>query len=674
MNKWYKWIIIVVLSAFFLGAYSNHFQNTFHFDDSHTIQTNIYIRDLTNAGKFFYSPEMFSSLPSHWGLRPLVTLSLAIDYWLGGGLNPFFFHMSTFVVYIIMLLVLYFFYQKILNTNNKNNANNFIVLFLTAFFGIHTANAETINYIISRSDVYSTFFILLSFSIFIFFPTKRNRFFYVIPALLGVLTKETVLTLVILLFFYILLFEKKLSIADFFKKANLPKIGNTILRLLPLTIAVGILQFYTLSKIQTTTDISNPFFNYVLTQPYVWLRYFIAFFIPANLSADSDWTVIMNPFDERIIVGLSFLALLVYGIFHFSKKEETKAISFGLIWFAATLLPTSIAPFAEVTNDHRMFYAFIGLTLALGNVAILLWKKYSSQLKYSSPFFLFIGFVLIASHAYGVRERNKVWKTEESLWLDVTIKSPTNGRGLMNYGLTQMSKGNYIGANDYFQKAQQYVPYYPTLYVNMAILKSVTQQNVEADQYFKKALELTKGHEHGPYNFYGKFLINQQRFTDAEKILLESYQINKFDPEALKLLSQLYTQTQNWEKLNWSATNILKLDPNDNDGKLFLNQSIKKESIATTNQAVSVVEMLNRSLLLYNENKFDECINVCLEILKIEPNNANALNNIGAAYNMKKDWEKAAEYCQKALDINPNFNLAKGNLTWALSELKKKKQ
>jgi tetratricopeptide (TPR) repeat protein len=615
---------------------------------------------------------MFSSLPSHWGLRPLITLSLALDYWFGDGLNPFYFHLSTFILYAIMLIVLYFFYQKILNTNN-NNASTLLIMFITAFYGIHTANAETINYIISRSDVYSTFFILLSFSIFVYFPKYRNRYLYIIPALLGVLTKETVLTLVILLFFYILLFERKMSLFDCFNKSNFSVIGNIILQLLPLTIAVGILQYYTLSKIQSTTDISNPLGYYILTQPYVWLRYFIAFFIPANLSADSDWTVIMNPFDERIIVGLCFFTTLVFSVFHYSKKEETKPFAFGLIWFGVTLLPTSIAPFAEVTNDHRMFYAFIGLTLSLGNVLIRLWKNYTS-LKYSAQIFLSIGFILIAAHAYGVRERNKVWKTEESLWLDVTIKSPTNGRGLMNYGLTQMSKGNYVGANEYFQKAQQYVPYYPTLFVNMGVLKSATQQIYEADLYFKKAIELTKGHEHSPYNFYGKFLINQQRFDEAEKILLESHQINKYDPEALKYLCQLYSQTQNWDKLNWSSKSILKIDPNDKDGELFLNQSIKKETAKIPNEKINVVaQMINKSLILYNENKFDECIKVCQDILAIEPNNENAFNNIGAAYNMKKDWEKAAEYCRKALAINPNFNLAKGNLNWALSELKKKK-
>ena len=45
--------------------------------------------------------------------------------------------------------------------------------------------------------------------------------------------------------------------------------------------------------------------------------------------------------------------------------------------------------------------------------------------------------------AYGTRQRNIVWRTEESLWLDATIKSPDNGRGLMNYGVIQMDKGNY---------------------------------------------------------------------------------------------------------------------------------------------------------------------------------------------------------------------------------------
>jgi len=41
----------VVLVLFIILTYANHFHNSFHFDDSHTIQNNIFIRDLKNIPK-----------------------------------------------------------------------------------------------------------------------------------------------------------------------------------------------------------------------------------------------------------------------------------------------------------------------------------------------------------------------------------------------------------------------------------------------------------------------------------------------------------------------------------------------------------------------------------------------------------------------------------------------
>ena len=71
-----------------LITYSNHWHNSFHFDDSHTIQTNVYIRDIHNIPKFFKTSETFSSLPANQAYRPLVSTSLAIDYWINSKLDP----------------------------------------------------------------------------------------------------------------------------------------------------------------------------------------------------------------------------------------------------------------------------------------------------------------------------------------------------------------------------------------------------------------------------------------------------------------------------------------------------------------------------------------------------------------------------------------------------------
>jgi len=671
-------LIAFTLFVILLVSYSNHFYNTFHFDDSHTIENNPYIKNINNCLKFFYTPQMFSTLPSHWGLRPIVSVSLAVDYWMAGGLNPFYFHLSTFIWFILIGVLLYFVYRKLLQQAVTSEWTDYLALLLAGWYSLHTANAETINYIISRSDVLSTFFIVLSFAIYILAPSKRKYYFYIIPAVLGVFTKETVLTLVIILFFYINLFEKNISLADHFKKKNFPAILKTIVTLLPLFFCVAAVQYYTLSKMQSTSDMNNPWGHYVLTQSFVWVRYVIAFFLPVNLSADSDWGVIANGFDERIIVGLIFIVALVYTIFKTSNKKETRPITLGLIWFSVSLLPTSLTPFAEVTNDHRMFFAFIGLALATGNYILLLMQKIKS--KDGNPFQLqrlvLVGlFVVVCLNAYGVYQRNKVWKTEASLWYDVTIKSPANGRGLMNYGLTQMAIGNYEVANTYFQKALVYNPYYDALFINIAVLKGATNKQQEADENFKKAIQFNRN-SHQPYFFYARYLKETHRYEEAEQMALKAVELNPYATEPLQMLASIYGETQNWDKLVVTANKILAILPTDELGQKFLLAGTNRKPLGVApianTKPVTAADYINQSLMFYNNKEYQKCIDACLNALKIDPNSADAYNNMGAAYNGLTEWQKAIDACTKALELNPGFQLAKGNLNWAKSQLNKK--
>src|SRR2546428_2187289 len=63
-----RWVFVIACTfSFFLllGAYANHFHNSFHFDDSHVIENNLYIRNLRNIPLFFVDGRTFSSLPSN---------------------------------------------------------------------------------------------------------------------------------------------------------------------------------------------------------------------------------------------------------------------------------------------------------------------------------------------------------------------------------------------------------------------------------------------------------------------------------------------------------------------------------------------------------------------------------------------------------------------------------
>ena len=144
-----NWVLFLLVAV--IAAYANHFFNGFHFDDFHAIVNNTYIRSLRNIPRFFIDGTTFSSLPTNQSYRPVVSTSLAIDYFLGHG-RPFFFHLSTFLLFLLQGVVMYSLYLAIFDRSQRDSANRYVALIAVAWYLLHPANAETINYIIARSD------------------------------------------------------------------------------------------------------------------------------------------------------------------------------------------------------------------------------------------------------------------------------------------------------------------------------------------------------------------------------------------------------------------------------------------------------------------------------------------------------------------------------------------
>src|SRR5215470_2887443 len=107
-------LAVAVLIIAIAAAYANHFHNSFHFDDAHTIITNAAIRDLRNIPLFFRDATTFSALPSNQSYRPLVSTLLAIDYRLGG-LQPSWFHLAIFALFAVLSVLLAFVIYRLLN-------------------------------------------------------------------------------------------------------------------------------------------------------------------------------------------------------------------------------------------------------------------------------------------------------------------------------------------------------------------------------------------------------------------------------------------------------------------------------------------------------------------------------------------------------------------------------
>jgi len=570
---------LIVFELIFL-AYSNHFSNTLAFDDEHTITNNIAIREI-NIKRFFTDASTLSTLPTSQTYRPYLTLENAIDYKLAGGLNTKVFHIHIFTIFLLVCVLLCWFVKKLLDFIKFSNYNQFWGLLIAAIFGLLCANTQAVNYIIQRAEIDAALFILAGFVAFLHGGIWRSKHLYLLFPFIGFFAKETTFTFAPLLFLYILLFEENTDLLHFYKTEEFKKCSNAFRKTLP-AFVLTLIMFAFYYKMQKFTLGNTDRFLYLITQPAVMCHYIITYFIPYNLSADTDWTVFSTILNYRAILGIVLIFGLIYVALKASKNKETRLFAFGILWFFIALLPTSsVVAFTEVLNDHRCFTPYMGLTIAfVFGVKYLLEKYFANELKQKTTQTALIIFMLLflGANAYGVYQRNKVWKDETALWYDVTTKSPKNGRGLMNYGNRLFAKGDYANAKVYYEKALVIYPNYALIYTNLGAVNVKLGDNVAAEEYLKKGLQ-TNANAQRAWFVYATFLTIQERNDEAEQSLIKAISILPNYYDAQSLLLTVYHKKGDWEKMKNLALKILQSIPNDEKAKKYLDIAVNKKPL-----------------------------------------------------------------------------------------------
>ena len=610
-----------------LAAYANHFHNSFHIDDRHAIMSNASIRELRNIPLFFRDATTFSALPSNQSYRPLVSTLLAIDYRLAHGLEPFWFHLSIFVLFIALTLFLASVIYHLLERDTAQSANRWIALAAAAWYALHPANADTINYIIASADVISALGVIASFAVYFTIPRLRRYYLYVLPAAIAILAKPPAAIFAALFAVFCLLFP------DPAVAGRRPRARAWFVEVVPPFVICGALVRFVqyMTPPSWMAGAANAH-NYLITQPYVALLYFKTFFWPTGLSADYDLHPFITTGDARFWIGFAFAVVISAAAIVAAVFKKTRMIGFGLLWFLIALLPTSLFPLAEVMNDHRTFLPYIGLVIAIAGAAPKAfgvarldrqrsWRKVAATCTVA---------LFLCANAYATFQRNKVWKTEETLWHDVLLKSPRNGAALMSYGAMLMAKGDFAGALDYFHR----VPHRSALLlINLAIAENATHQSAAAEQHFKDALRQAPSLPDS-YTYYARYLLSQSRADEARALLHSELELSPTDVTARELLKEA-------------------------DGKA-LNVPAPRTPEA----------YLARSLELYGEEHYIESIFACRLALDLRPGYVEAWENIGAAYNELGRYEEAAAACEQTLLYRPDDEKARINLQYARAKLK----
>ena len=549
-------------------------------------------------------------------------------------------------------------------------ANRYIALFAVLWYALHPAMAETVNYVIQRADLYATLGVVAGLVIYIRSPRLRKFGLYLMPVMLGAMSKATAVVFGGILLLYIFLFEEN---------ADWKRLWASIVRALPALAISGVFAVLDIKMTaKTYLPSTTPSSMYWATQPYVLLRYVRSLFLPLWLSADTDLEPFSSFTDPLAIVGLLFCVALIAAGFWAMKRREHRPIAFGIFWYLFASAPTSLFVLSEVENDHRMFFPFVGLILSVTwGAALMVFKWLERSPQSRGPILRGVQIVtalVLVAYATGTWARNRVWRNEESLFYDVTIKSPNNGRGLMNYGLTQMEKGETQKALDYFVRAAAFTPNYATLEINTGIAEGVLNHNDKSEAHFRRAIALAPD-DAQPHFYYGRWLKLQGRILEciAEEKLAIAKNPAWLDPRYL--LMQAYADQGRWLALKELAQDTLRLVPNDPATLQFMARSAngqdevaRAEKLAETQPTPE--NYLTLSLLYDRIGRFEDCIAAAKKALKLKPDYPEAYNNIAAAYEDMHQWDQAIEAAQAALKLKPDYTLAKNNLEYSLAQKK----
>ncbi|HXH42057.1 MAG TPA: tetratricopeptide repeat protein [Thermoanaerobaculia bacterium] len=642
MNASRQFLIAAALAAAaIVFAYGNSLHNSFHFDDNHVIVNNVFIRSLRHVPLFFRDAHTFSTRADHATYRPLVTLSYAIDYAIAGSLDPVAFHVTQIFLLLVIWAMLIIFFRKALDVSRPSPRNQWIALTSATLVSIHTVNTETMNLISARSEELSAIATLAAFLLIQFSPRSRRWHLYLIPIAIGALAKAQIVVFAALLLIYLIFIEGQ-SVR---KKATWAAILPSLL--------IGVAILAVLDKLNAPEWIPGGMskWHYFLTQGFAWMHYTRLFFLPFGLTADTDWTPFDHWYDPRALAGFAFVVLFVALIRYLSRREGMRPVAFGLSWYAVALVPTSsIYPLAEVVNEHRVFLPYMGLSLA-----VVFWLDCALARHRRS--FAVITLAAIVALGAGTRVRNETWATEETLWKDTVQKSPGNGRALFSYGLTQMTKGNYAVAKDYYERAAKLIPNYPPLEINLGIVEGALSNGAVAERHFKRALEMRDDAD-GHY-YYGRWLISAGRAPEAMSELKAASNIDGARPEPRTLLMKLYAAAGNTAELEQLARQSVSFDPGDRQAVAAL-----AGSVPLSNPCHGYHECFDQGLPEIGGKQFLDAALSNREAIRYDPNAADAWTNLGwslAQIGLDDDAERAF---RRVIELQPNDERGRNNLQW----------
>jgi len=502
-----------------LLAYANSFSVPFIFDDRDAVTDNPALRRFENV----LSPAADSIV----GGRPLVNLSFAVNYALGGT-QVWGYHAFNLAIHILAALTLFGIARRTLERwsaltptrcstapAQRVGVNALhpttLALAIALLWAVHPLQTEAVTYITQRAETMMGLFYLLTLYFFIRatdkgFPVGKPvawldiRFyvFSIFSCFLGTLSKEVIATAPVLVLLYDCTF-----VAGTFRAAWRARwryyLGLASSWLLLGRLMVG-LNHRGAGFGQGVTP-----WTYALTSCRSVATYLRLAAWPHPLVFDYGTGMVYHPL-EVLPEALALAAVLGATVIALCRRP---LVGFAGAWFFIILAPaSSVVPLiGQPMAEHRMYLSLAAL-IGLGVVGLHALIGRGSL----------IVFAAIAVGLGGLSfRRNGDYRTALALWTDTLAKQPHNGRGHNDLGAVLVTiPGRLADGIAEYRMALKSDPDYADAHNNLGVALATDPAHLnEAMAQFQAALKIDPRYAPAHYNLGVAWMRTPGHLTDA---------------------------------------------------------------------------------------------------------------------------------------------------------------
>ncbi len=663
-----------------LLAYYNSLTVPFVFDDKAAVLENPTIRHLSNIREVLMPPTSGGVSG-----RPLVNLSLAVNYALGGT-AVWGYHAFNLAIHILAGLTLFGILRQTLvrarwrsllagdhsrhgdpgdSLSQESPASRLLLdettllaLAVALLWTVHPLLTETVTCVVQRNELLIGLFYLLTLYCCIRgagAPKPAGWHALAIAACLaGMASKEVMVSAPLM----VLLYDRTFVAGSF--RAAWQRRRALYLGLAGTWVLLGVLMVGSQKRGGTVGfGLGVSPWDYVLTQCRAIVLYLKLAVWPHPLVLDYGTGLVKHA--TEVIPQAVLLVLLAAGTV--ISLRRWPALGFAGVWFFAILAPSSSAvPLASQTMaEHRMYLplaAVIGLAVLGGH-------------RLAGRGGLVVCLALAVGLGWATVNRNAVYRSELSLWRDTVASYPDNARAHTNLGNTLLALGQMPEAIAQYEAALRLQPYTPEAHINLSNAFARLGRAAEAVEHGEAALRLEPDSADAHINL-GNALVQLGRTAEA----IEHYEAAlRLQPDAADVRVNLGAALLKAGRTDDAVRQYeaaLRLEPARAD-----TQSALASALATKGDARAALQHYAEAVRLHpadveahfalgnlyaESGRFLEAIAEYREAVRLDPAHLMACNNLGNALMIVGRVDEAIAAYTEALRLQPNNASVRENL------------